>query len=79
MDLLIQVAGWVGMALVLGAYLLLVTSDKIDENSRAYQFMNIAGAIGLGINAYYSEAWPLVALNIAWLLIAIDSLIRKRR
>ena len=78
MDILIQIIGWIGAALILGAYALLSFSEKVTDKSPVYHAMNLLGATGLGVNAYYAGAWPIVALNAALALIAIESLIRKR-
>ena len=41
--------------------------------------MNIVGAAGFIINCAWNGAWPSVALNVVWLLIAVYSLRRNFR
>lgn len=77
MELFFQVAGWVGTILIIGAYFLtsreyLITKGKTDE------WMNVLGAVGVGINVYHQHAWPAVALQATWGIIAIASLLKKK-
>jgi hypothetical protein len=74
----ISVAGWTAAVLILGAYALL-SSGKIQSRSRIYQGMNIVGAVGFIINCAWNNAWPSVALNIAWLGIGFYALRRSFR
>ena len=48
-QLAVEVAGWTGAALILLAYGLL-SAGKLDGQSRAYQWMNVGGAVGFVIN-----------------------------
>lgn len=76
MQLLIQIIGWVGTFLILLAYYL-VSNNKVDGKSVMYQAMNLVGAICMGINVFYQQAWPAVALQTIWGVIAIISLIKR--
>ena len=71
-----ELLGWIGTVLIVGAYFLNST-NRIPNTSRAYQLMNLFGAIGVGVSVYYQEAWPAVALQATWGLIAIYSPIKK--
>jgi len=73
-----QIIGWIGALLVMLAYFL-VSFKKIDSASRIYQLMNLFGAIGVGINAQFQEAWPSFGLQIIWGLIAIGALIKSAK
>lgn len=75
---LMQIAGWAGTFLIILAYFL-VSYKKIDAGSRIYQLINLLGAIGVGVNVFYQQAWPAVALQIIWGVIAIVALIRSRK
>ncbi len=75
MDLLMEIAGWTGTILIVSAYFL-VSREYVTGKSRIYQTMNLLGAIGVGINVFHYEAWPTLALQVAWGIIAIVSLIR---
>ena len=78
MEVLIQTLGWIGTLLIVSAYYL-VSSKKLTGNNRTYQAMNLFGAIGVGIHVFYQEAWPAVALQSIWGIIAILSLIKTHK
>ncbi|MBI2055211.1 MAG: hypothetical protein HYT39_03930 [Candidatus Sungbacteria bacterium] len=40
--------------------------------------MNLIGAIGVGANVLYQQAWPALALQVIWGIIAIATLVRVR-
>jgi hypothetical protein len=65
-NIFIELCGWIGAALILGAYSLL-SLGKIKGPSRAYQAMNIAGAAGLVLNSAWNGAIPSAVLNIIWM------------
>ncbi len=79
MEIIIQSVGWVGTFLIVLAYFLLVRYKKITEDSRIYQAMNLFGAVGVGINVFYQRAWPVVALQVVWGIIAIVALAKSRK
>ena len=74
----VSIAGWSAALLILGAYGLL-SFGKVQPRSRVYQVMNIVGAAGFIINCAYNNAWPSVALNVVWMMIAFHALKRNRR
>ena len=75
-DVAIQVSGWMGMVLIVGAYFL--NSRKIlDSQSRGYQFINLFGSAGVFINVFHQRAWPAVALQVVWSIIALMTLVKK--
>jgi hypothetical protein len=71
----IDIAGWTGAALILGAYGL-ISAGKMQPRSALYQWMNIVGAIALMLNSGWHGAWPSVGLNIVWLGIGVVALRR---
>jgi formate hydrogenlyase subunit 3/multisubunit Na+/H+ antiporter MnhD subunit len=75
--LIIEAIGWLAALLILGAYLLL-SLGKVDGRSRLYQWMNIAGAIGMIINSGWNGAIPSAVLNAIWALIGLYALVRIR-
>lgn len=77
MDLLVEVLGWAGMALILGAYGLL-SAGKLMPDSKVYQYMNVAGAVGFIVNSGVRGAYPSAALNVIWLMISLYALTRRR-
>jgi len=68
LDILIEVAGWIGAALILLAYLLL-SMGKLTGQSAIYQWMNVVGAAGFTVNGWWHGALPSAALNVIWMLI----------
>jgi hypothetical protein len=79
-EIAVEIAGWIGAALILLAYLLL-SAGKLTGQSLVYQGMNVVGAAGFVVNGWWHGAIPSAALNVLWLLIgAIASwrIIRKR-
>lgn len=75
MELFIQIAGWTGTLLVVVAFFL-NTNNEISSTDKRYELMNLFGAIGIGINVYHNHAWPAVALQVVWGLIAIFALLK---
>jgi hypothetical protein len=77
MNILIDVLGWAGMVLIVGAYALL-SAGKLPAESKTYQLMNIAGAAGFIVNSGANGAYPSAVLNIIWIGIGIYALVRPR-
>ena len=76
MEIVFEMAGWIGTALVVLAYFL-VSVGHIAPGSRRYQLMNLFGAIGVGMNVFHQNAWPAFALQAIWGCIALVTLFRK--
>jgi hypothetical protein len=68
LELAVEIVGWVGAGLILGAYALL-TAGRLTGDSLAYQLMNVAGAAGFIVNGWWHGAIPSTALNVIWMLI----------
>lgn len=75
--ILIEVIGWAGAALILGAYILL-SMGRLSGQSRAYQWMNVVGAIAFIVNSGANGAIPSAALNVIWTAIGVWTLWRIR-
>lgn len=75
---IIDIIGWTGTILYLLAYGL-VSAKKIESDSWAYQGMNFVAGTMLIINTVYLRAYPSVGLNIAWVGIAVVTLVNKKR
>ncbi|MGE4409190.1 MAG: hypothetical protein EP321_00575 [Sphingomonadales bacterium] len=73
MVLLIEIAGWVGGALILLGYML-VSTGRLQGRSVSYQMLNLVGSIGFVANAAWHGAIPPMALNIIWCAIALYTL-----
>lgn len=78
MEIFSQIIGWVGTILIVVAYFLNSTG-KLSSNSNKYQLLNLLGAIGVGFNVFYQSAWPALALQVTWGIIAILSLKRRKK
>lgn len=77
MTVLVDVAGWIGMALLIGAYAL-VTTGRILGPSLRFQLMNLVGGALLMVNSAWYGAWPSAALNLVWVVIGTTGLVRAR-
>lgn len=76
MDVLWEIAGWAGAALILSAYL--SVSMGWLKAGRRFQMANLIGACAFIVNGAVHEAWPSVVTNIAWFLISAVALVRMR-
>jgi len=74
MDMIIEIIGWLGMTLILIAYWL-ISSKRLEAKSIFYQMLNFLRAVGIVINAFYHKAFPSLALNTVWALIALWAII----
>lgn len=70
--------GWIGTACVLFAYLL-VSTRKLKPRDASYQLLNLIGAGALIFHTFTEQAIPSLALNIAWLFIAVYGLVQGRK
>ncbi len=68
-----EIAGWFGAFLVVAAYFL-VSTKKLLPTSITYQLMNLLGALGVGVNVFVQKAYPSLAIQIVWGLIALFAL-----
>jgi hypothetical protein len=65
MSLFVEIVGWTGAVLVLGAYIL-VSMGKLTGSSPAFQWMNALGAGFFVLNTWWHGATPSMVLNIIW-------------
>ena len=72
--MIFDILGWIGMILVLVAYLLL--STKKIESGKLYQALNLIAAILMAIGLFPTKAWFSFSLQIIWALIALISIIK---
>jgi hypothetical protein len=78
MKIVIEVVGWGGAALILGAYALL-SAGRLRAESSTYHLMNILGAAGFVVNSGWNGALPSAAMNLVWIGIGIYGLRQHRR
>ena len=69
-----DIFGWIGMVLVLIAYLLLST-NKIN-NGKTYQILNFLASLFMAIGLLPKNAWFSFSLQVIWGVIAIVALIK---
>ena len=74
---IVNVVGWIGMACLIGAYVL-VTLGRITGPGLTFQLMNLVGGGFLMVNSAYYGAWPSAALNVVWVVIGTVGLVRAR-
>ena len=70
-----SVNGWGGAILILVAYFL-VSFSIVSPQGMLYQVLNIAGSVGLTLEAFSKRDQPRVVLNAIWALIAIVAVAR---
>jgi hypothetical protein len=71
-----DIIGWVGMVLVLLAYLLLST-NKI-KNGVLYQVLNFFAAALMAIGLFPKNAWFSFTLQVVWGIVAIFALCKMK-
>lgn len=76
--MLIEILGWLGSLMVILAFALNIYK-KLDSDSVAYYFLNIAGSSLLIINTTYHHAIPSAMVNVVWVLIAVVAIVNKNR
>lgn len=74
MEVAFEIIGWSGMTAVVLAYM--AVSMGWMRPDRTFQTINLVGSCAFIVNGVYHGAWPSVAANVAWLLIAIAALLR---
>jgi len=76
MKIAVEVIGWAGAVLILGAYALL-SSGKLRAETLTYHLMNILGAAGFVVNSGLNGAFPSAAMNVVWIGIGIYALAQR--
>lgn len=72
-----DVMGWIGMVLVLLAYILL-SAGKI-KNGMKYQLLNLFAGIFMAIGLFPKNAWFSFTLQVVWALVAIIAILKLRQ
>ncbi|HEV3180069.1 MAG TPA: hypothetical protein VGZ05_06340 [Steroidobacteraceae bacterium] len=78
MKIAVEVIGWIGATLIVGAYALL-SGGRLKAESLTYHVINILGAGGCMLNSGWNGALPSAALNIIWIGIGLHALRQHRR
>ena len=71
----VHVAGWYGVAAILGAYFL-TTHDLLDADRVAALFLNVTGGAGVALLSWSKRAWQPMVLNLLWVAIGLSALWR---
>lgn len=73
----VEIVGWIGSVLIVGSYFLNI-QGKLESTDKKYIWSNLLGGICFIINTYAHQAYPSVAVNIIWVLIALFAIFRKK-
>lgn len=74
---IINILGWIASVLIVGAYFLNIRG-RLPATSPYYVWANLVGGIFFIINTFYLKAYPSMAVNVIWVIIAFAALIRKK-
>ncbi len=72
---LLESAGWYGVAAVLLAYIL-GSLNILDTKSLFYHLLNLTGAVGIAIDAYGNKNIQPIILNLIWGVVALVALLK---
>ena len=75
---LVVILGWIGATGLLSAYLLL-SLRVLKSGSAIFHFLNLFSSILLLINAISLEAYPFIAVNSFWCIIAIVGIVNSNK
>ncbi len=76
MNYFIEIMGWIGAVLIVGAYFLNI-NGRLKSSSPIYIISNLLGGIFFTINTLVHHAYPSMIVNIIWVIIAIGALLKK--
>jgi len=76
MNYFVEIIGWIGAVLIVGAYFLNI-NGKLKSSSGVYILSNLFGGIFFTINTLVHQAYPSMIVNIIWVFIAIAALLKK--
>lgn len=68
-----QIAGWVGVALVMTLYTLAV-NGILAATSTTYLIANVVGGSLIAISCWTRKAWPALVLNVLFVAISATAL-----
>jgi purine-cytosine permease-like protein len=73
---IIEIIGWVGTILIVGAYFLNI-NGKVKSTSIPYILSNLVGGILFSIYTFVHHTYPNMVVNVVWVIIAIVALMKK--
>jgi hypothetical protein len=71
----IEAIGWYGFVALMLAYAL-VSFKMIGGDSLLYQLLNLSGAFGLGVIAYFKKVYQSLVLQIIWGVIGVIAIMK---
>jgi hypothetical protein len=71
----VEGSGWIGMVLIIGAYIA-VSFGWLGGTTLEFQVVNLVGGLAIAVNTYYHKAYPSLAVNIIWSIIAVIACIK---
>ncbi len=74
MNIVMEVLGIFAMVLILLGYFL-ISTEKVTSRSVLYQVLNVVGSLIFVVYLSLKNAWAAVALNGAWGIIGIVTLV----
>jgi hypothetical protein len=74
----IEIVGWIGTILIVGAYFLNI-NGKIKSTAMPYILCNLVGGILFSIYTFAHRTYPNMVVNLVWVFIAIAALLRKEK
>ena len=77
-EILIEITGWIGSILIVGAFGL-NSLGKVKSTSLWYQLANLIGGICFIINTLHHQAYPSAFVNVVWVFIAIFSIFKNKK
>lgn len=77
MHIFVEVIGWIGALALLAAYFLAARGIYPTDTWQSL-WLNVVGAIFLAVIAFVKGVFPSVALNVVWIGIGINALVKLR-
>lgn len=74
---LIEIIGWVGTVLIVGAYFLNI-NGKVKSTSVPYILCNLVGGVLFSIYTYAHRTYPNMVVNVIWVAIAVAAILKKK-
>lgn len=66
----VEIAGWVGMTLLLLTFFL-ASNKWLCDKGYPYHLLNLVGALGVMVNAFYMKVMAAGFVEVVWSLIAL--------
>jgi len=77
MNYFVEIIGWIGAVLIVGAYFLNI-NGRLNSPSPVYIISNLFGGVFFTINTLVHHAYPSMIVNVIWVFIAVGALLKKK-